>query len=199
MLAIPDELYLLIVYTQRFPTWYQYPTWQASWELTFCWSKRVLLHLLTQSNSLREKIVSSASFWCIIIYRLIIIGFTDELNISFICLLVCLIACSVWRHALVLMGPDSNKMFKPGFKKVSCMLILWSMELKERKRLKLVKGKRRERPRPLKFNCTVSLWVKKGKTLFQSQVRLMVWTNWNLHWRAIFWGYSNVLHRDYES
>ena len=29
--------------------------------------------------------------------------------------IICLHACSVWRHTLILMGPDSNKMLKPGF------------------------------------------------------------------------------------
>ncbi len=49
------------------------------------------------------------------------------------------------------MGPDSNKMLKPGFKSLLSMLALCSMEIRDRNRLK-VKDKVRERPGQLATN-----------------------------------------------
>ncbi len=49
-------------------------------------------------------------------------------------------ACSVQSHTWVLMGPDPgpdlNKMLKPGLKAYISMLVLWSMEVQDRNRLK---------------------------------------------------------------
>ncbi len=51
-------------------------------------------------------------------------------EIKHVCLFVCLHAHSVQRHTWVLMGPDSNKMLKPGFSS----LVLRSMEIMDRNR-----------------------------------------------------------------
>ncbi len=48
---------------------------------------------------------------------------------SNVCLFVCLHAHSMRRHTWVLMGQDSNKTLKPGFKAYISMLALWSMEI----------------------------------------------------------------------
>ena len=60
------------------------------------------------------------------------------------------------------MGPDSNKMFKPGIKS-QCMLALWFMEIKDRNRLKSKRQEDKDHSNSQQIklnNFTVSLWVK---------------------------------------
>ncbi len=70
--------------------------------------------------------------FCLLCWPSFHYGFLDYH--TYVYLFVCLHPCSVRRHTWVLMGPDLNKMLKPGFKAYISMLALWSMEIIDRNR-----------------------------------------------------------------
>ena len=108
--------------------------------------------------------------------KLLVLTGNLVLTSLFVCLFVCLHARSVWRHTWVLMGPHLNRMLKPCFNayKYADLVVYGSNRQEQIK----VKGKRRERPRPLATNQVDQLYCQplgqeKGKNIqFQVPLRL---------------------------
>ncbi len=115
-------------------------------------------------------------------------------KLRFLKLFVCLHARSVRRHTWVVMGPDLNKMLKPGFKslyKYACLVVYENNRYNEQIK---VKGKGKERLRPLATNQVEQFYCqplgqKKGKTYPISTATKAYNTDRSCntnHWRLLF-------------
>ena len=102
---------------------------------------------------------------------------------------ICLLARFVRRHTWILMGPDSNKMLKPGFKSLlyvcwpcrSCRLV-YGID-RNRLKWKVIEEKDHSHLQQIKSNnFSVSLWVKKREKRIQLQLLLRHWVMTKCVW-----------------
>ena len=117
----------------------------------------------------------------------------DSIICLFVCLFVCLTGLSVQRHAWVLLGPDLNKMLKPGYKSLYKHADWMSMKLKRKKQIWNQEiQEKKTTATPNKSSWTILLlafWTRERRFFIQSQ---LPWRLYVLHNSCTNYSYNYV-------